>query len=333
VAVNLSAPREAEVALRYQLRGPGWTPAYRAQLDTATRRVRLERQALVAQASGEDWRGVRLRLSTGQPLRATGGREPAPWRVGLASPQPPAPPQQAMRAAVAPALAAAPAPLQEAAEPLFEVQVAEQAFATEFRVPQPIDVPSDGQRVAVTLGQHEDAVALAVRTSPRNEAAAYLVAEFAPPPGVWPAGALQLYRDGAFVGSTRWTPPQQTQGTQASLSFGVDERVRVQVEADEEQQGSAGVFGGRAERQLRRSYLVENRHATPIAVQVLEAAPVSVDEQVRVQTQFTPQPAELEWRKRPGLLLWRAELGAGQTQRFTADYRIDHPKDTRLVDR
>ncbi|HVR52980.1 MAG TPA: mucoidy inhibitor MuiA family protein, partial [Pseudorhodoferax sp.] len=69
VAVNLSAPREAEVALRYQLRGPGWTPAYRAQLDTATRRVRLERQALVAQASGEDWRGVRLRLSTGQPLR------------------------------------------------------------------------------------------------------------------------------------------------------------------------------------------------------------------------------------------------------------------------
>lgn len=335
VSVNLSAPREAALTLRYQLRGPGWTPAYRAQLDTATRRVRLERQALVAQASGEDWRGVRLRLSTGQPLRATGGSEPRPWRVGLALPPPPAPPQ-AMRAAMAPAALAAPAPQQEAAEPLFEVQVAEQAFATEFSVPQPIDVPSDGQRVAVTLGQHEDAVALAVRTSPRNEAAAYLVAEFAPPPGVWPAGALQLYRDGAFVGSTRWTPlqeVQEAQGAQASLSFGVDERVRVQVETDEEQQGSAGVFGGRAERQLRRSYLVENRHATPIAVQVLEAAPVSVDEQVRVQTQFAPQPAELEWRKRPGVLLWRAELGAGQSQRFTADYRIDHPKDTRLADR
>ena len=32
------------------------------------------------------------------------------------------------------------------------------------------------------------------------DAAAYLVAESARPAGVWPAGKLQLFRDGAFVG-------------------------------------------------------------------------------------------------------------------------------------
>ncbi|MFT3718204.1 DUF4139 domain-containing protein [Pseudorhodoferax sp.] len=332
VTVTLAAARDAELTLRYQLRGPGWTPAYRAQLDTATRRLRLERQALVAQSSGEDWRGVRLVLSTGQPLRAAGGREPAPWRVGLA-----APPQAGaeLRRLAAPAPAAmleradaAGAP--EAAEPAFEVQVDEQAFATEFRVPQPIDVPSDGQRVAVTLGQHEEQATLAVRTAPQTEAAAWLVAEFAPPPGIWPAGPLQLVRDGAFVGSTRWTPPQQAQ---ASLSFGVDERVRVQAEPERDTQGSTGVFGGRAERRVQRAWTIENRHDGPVALQVLEAAPVAVDAQVRVQTEFAPPPAELEWQRRPGLVLWRTELAAGQSQRFTAGYRIDYPQDRRLEHR
>lgn len=70
VTVTLAAAADADVKLSYQVSGPGWTPTYRALLDTTTRRVRIERQALVAQATGEDWRGVKLVLSTGHP----GGR-------------------------------------------------------------------------------------------------------------------------------------------------------------------------------------------------------------------------------------------------------------------
>ena len=327
VTVTLATARDADVTLSYQIRGPGWTPAYRALLDTTTRRLRLERQALVAQNTGEDWRGVRMLLSTGQPQRNTSGRTPTPWRVGIAPPPPP----QAEMARAAPAMAmAAPAPMAERSaqeEPLFDVAVFQNSFATEFSVPQAIDLPSGGQRVAVALGQHEDQVDLAVRTSPKLEAAAYLVAEFAQPPGVWPAGALQLYRDGAFVGSTRWTPPQEAR---ASLSFGIDELVRVTVEPERDNQGSGGFIGTRAERSVQRAYAVENRHSTPIALQVLEAAPVAVDEQVRVTTQFTPQPAELAWMRQPGLAMWRQALPAGQSARFTADYTIGYPKDARL---
>lgn len=327
VTVTLATARDADVTLSYQIRGPGWTPAYRALLDTTTRRLRLERQALVAQNTGEDWRGVRMLLSTGQPQRNTSGRTPTPWRVDIA---PPPPPQTEM-ARAAPAMAmAAPAPMaargaQE--EPLFDVTVFQNSFATEFGVPQAIDLPSGGQRVAVALGQHEDTVQLAVRTSPQLEAAAYLVAEFEPPPGVWPAGALQLYRDGGFVGSARWTTPQDAR---ASLSFGVDERVRVSAEPARDNQGSGGFIGSRAERSVQRAYVIENRHATPIALQVLEAAPVSVDERVSVTTRFTPQPAELEWMRQPGVALWRQDLPAGQSARFTADYTIGYPKDARL---
>jgi len=333
VTVTLAAGADADVKLSYQVNGPGWTPTYRALLDTTTRKVRIERQALVAQATGEDWRGVKLVLSTGQPRRETAGRLPTAWRIGI---EPPPRPLAEMAYPAAPAAAMAPSPImasksmdsrERRTEPLFDVNVFDNSFATEFSVPQAIDVPSNGQRVTMALGQHEDTARLAARTSPRVDASAFLVAELDQPAGVWPAGPMQLYRDGAFVGSGRWNAPTDARLT---LSFGRDELVRVQAEPERDNQGTGGFAGSRAERKVQRAYVVENRHRTPITVQVLEAAPVSVDEKVRVASEFSPQPAELAWNKQPGLAMWQLDLAAGQTARVTADYTIGYPKDARL---
>ena len=86
-AVSMAIDFGAVVRLVYQINGPGWAPTYRASLDTRTHALSLERQAQVAQATGEDWVGVPLRLSTGQPRRGTTGPQPRPWRVGIAEPR------------------------------------------------------------------------------------------------------------------------------------------------------------------------------------------------------------------------------------------------------
>lgn len=336
VTVTLAAPVDADVRLTYQVNGPGWMPSYRALLDTATQRVRIERQALVAQATGEDWRGVKLVLSTGQPRRETTGRLPTPWRIGVEPPPPPRSEASARQAplpmAPAPAMAAAPSLDRMGREDaaLFDVSVFQGTFATEFNVPQSVDVPSSGQRVALSLGQHEDAARLAVRTSPRIDASAFLIADLAPPAGVWPAGALQLYRDGAFVGQGRWNPTNEARLT---LSFGRDELVRVLAEPEQDGQGSGGFAGSRAERKVQRAYVVENRHRTPMAVEIIEAAPVSVDEQVRVTAQFAPLPGDTAWKQQPGVARWTLNLAAGQTARVAADYTIRYPKEARLQER
>lgn len=331
VTLTLSTTSDADVTLSYQVNGPGWTPSYRALLDSTTRKVRIERQALVAQATGEDWRGVKLLLSTGQPRRETAGRLPSPWRIGV---EPPVERADAVRQRFAPMLAAAPAaaPMAKAMqeEAVFDVAVFNGSFATQFSVPQPIDVPSNGQRVTMTLGQHEDSAKLFVRTSPRLDASAFLMADLPVPAGVWPAGPMQLYRDGAFVGNGRW---DASADARLALSFGRDELVRVSVEPERDSQGSGGFVGNRAERRLARAYTVENRHATPISVQVLEAAPVSVDEQVRVAVQFSPQPGELAWNQQPGVAMWSLDLAVGATARVAADYVISHPKDVRITER
>ncbi|MFN4118744.1 DUF4139 domain-containing protein [Acidovorax sp.] len=337
VTVNLAAEREAELRVSYQVRGPGWQPSYRATLDANKSTVLIERQALVAQNSGEDWAGVQLMLSTGQPGRATQGQLPRPWWLNVAPP-----PQGAMAPPPAPApmvaaarIASSPA-VQEDTMPSFDVSALDKTFATEFSVPQRITVPSSGQRVTLALGNHTAPATLIARTAPAMEAAAYLVAQIAQPPGVWPAGAAGLYRDGAFVGTGRidfGTPSAGAPAGSTNLSFGRDELVTVRAEPVQDLTGSSGFTGSRVERKTRRAYSVENRHKAAITLQVLHAAPVSRNEKIEVESRYQPQPTDMTWNRSPGTVAWQQPLAAGATAQFSAEHTIRYPKDIELLER
>lgn len=334
VTVTLAAERDAEVRLTYQVRGPSWSPSYRATLDTAAASVRLERLALVAQNTGEDWSGVQLTLSTGQPTRATSGRLPRPWTLDV-EPQP-APVMVEPRSLGArvmermPSLPApAPAAMAEAPEPMpsFDVAVQEGAFATEFAVPQRISVPSGGQRITLSLGQTDQRAQLLSRTVPAQEEAAYLVAVLPAPPGVWPAAPVALYRDGAFVGNGQLDTAAIAR---TGLAFGRDERVLVRAEPARETTASAGLTGARTERTQQRAYTVDNRHTAPITLQVLDAAPLSQNEQITVESRYEPAATDTAWNQQPGTVLWSQQLPAGASARFAATHTVRYPKDLRL---
>ena len=337
VTINLAAEREAELRLSYQVRGPGWQPTYRATLDATKSTVLIERQALVAQNSGEDWGTVQLTLSTGQPGRATQGRLPREWTLDVAPP-----PRPMAAAAPAMAMAAAPSPVARSRNVVeedkisFDVSTLDKGFATEFAVPQRITVPSSGQRVTLALGNHTAPATLITRTAPAVEEAAYLVAHMAQPPGVWPAGPAGLYRDGAFVGNGRidfGTPSAGAPAGSTSLSFGRDELVTVRAEPVQDLTGSTGFTGSRTERKTRRSYSVENRHKTGITLQVLHAAPVSRNEKIEVESRYQPQPTDTAWNRTPGTVAWQQPLAAGATAQFSAEHTIRYPKDVELQER
>ena len=324
--ISLSAAREGTLRLRYQVSGPTWAPAYRATLDAEAGLVEIERLAQVSQNSGEDWSGVALRLSTGSPRGSTAGPLPRPWQLSLQPPPPPPAPAPSMRArAFAPA-----APKQqtleqaEEAQDTFTVQVAEGEFATEFEVPGTVDVASGAQRVSLALGSARWPARVKLRSTPQLDASAWLVAELARPEGVWPEGPMQLQRGGQVVGSSVWRMGEQERIT---LPFGRDERVRVQVVPAQQHNGSAGFLGGRSEQQISRSYVVESRHTRPMLLEVLEAGPVSTNEQITVTRQFQPAVQPGAWQDQPGIVAWAMTLDPGASARFSAEYRISHPKE------
>ncbi|GAA4426380.1 DUF4139 domain-containing protein [Acidovorax lacteus] len=330
VTLRVAAERDGDLRLAYTLRGPGWQPTYRASLDTARRTVTMERQALVAQASGEDWVQVPLVLSTGQSLRATQGRLPrsSTWDVA----PPPPPPTPAAAAANLAMPAPAPVMLARAAEappPSFDVTVTEGRFATEFSVPQRITVPSGSEKVALTLETVTLPATVLSRVAPAVEPVAYVVAELPTPPGVWPSASVTLLRDGSQAGTGRLDGA----ASPWALSFGRDELLVVQADTPQDQTATAGFGGTRTERRLRRDYRIESRHRSPVTLQVLHAAPLSRHERIEIESRYQPPVVDAAWNRQPGLVAWRQELAPGTTASFSAEHWVRYPRDLAVVEK
>lgn len=334
VQIRLAAAQAGEVRLSYRIKNAGWTPVYRAYLNTKDAQVRLERHAQVAQTSGEDWQGVQLRLSTVQPNLSNALNPPSPWRLDIRAPEvpvatfAPASPLSTRANVFAPSALRAKEANAADNDIHFDVSVFQGAYAAEFVVPGNINLASSAERVNFSLDNQTLSAKVWTRIQPQQLPQAFLLAEIERPKGSWPSGALQLYRDGDFVGQNHL---QLSSEERQELYFGRDDMVRVQKEPELRDAGNTGFIGNRNEKKYHRAYVVENLHSSPIQLQVLEASPVAGHEDIKVQSQFLPQPDELSWHKQPGIVVWQPTLAAGKSIRLSADYTITYPKDALII--
>jgi uncharacterized protein (TIGR02231 family) len=201
-------------------------------------------------------------------------------------------------------------------------------YATEFDVSGKVDIAADGRQVSVSLTRQWVPVKQKVRVVPRRDLAAMVTAEAERPDGVWLPGDVQLYRDGAYIGSTYW---QARAKDRLVLPFGRDDRLIVTASRVKNRTGSAGIVGQRAERQIADLYTVTSRHKTPVELLVLEASPVAVADQISVESAFEPKTKILNWEDRRGVVAWERALAPGETLKFVADYTITYPKDAAVT--
>ncbi len=86
VRLEGKAKGTAKVSVEYLVPGACWSPSYALVLDGA--KAKLTMRALVAQRTGEDWKGARLVLSTAQADRWIELPELPKARIGRAQPRP-----------------------------------------------------------------------------------------------------------------------------------------------------------------------------------------------------------------------------------------------------
>src|SRR3954467_92686 len=145
LSIAYSATRPGEVRAAYHVANAGWRPAYRASLDSAASRLELERQAAVSQNTGEDWRGGKLRLSTGAP-RAAQLVDPNTWQLVIRPPQPKVS-MDGLQSNVAQAPVSARAMLKERADAAeSKIEEFQTEYTTEFEVPGRVDIAADGRQ-------------------------------------------------------------------------------------------------------------------------------------------------------------------------------------------
>lgn len=75
-----------QLVVEYFVPGARWTPTYVCRLNSAESTATIAVRALICQRTGEDWSGVRLELSTAEPMAWCALPELASLRIGRAQP-------------------------------------------------------------------------------------------------------------------------------------------------------------------------------------------------------------------------------------------------------
>ena len=351
VAVNVvaGADLEAEMTVRYQVPSASWAALYDARLSTGSKTappsLGLTRRASITQNTGEPWTNIALALSTTRPTVGASAPDLATMTVDYVpdAPQPvpmsaPAPALRGMMKAAKPAAAGAAGEAKERGEisdnePVDAVmqdarernaQVVQAPFQAIYAVPGRVSVAPTGEMKRVQLMEEQIEPALFVRTAPRLDAKAYLYAKLVlPKSSPMLPGAVSLFRDGTFVGTT--ILPLLAPGEDHDLGLGADDAIRVKHAIVEDKRGEKGLISSSKTDTRTFKITVKNLHERAMAVTVQDTLPVSQQQDIKVTLNARPQPTKSDVDDKRGVLSWESKLDPDQEQVIEFGYQVVWP--------
>jgi len=322
-----------EMEVTYQVGNASWAPVYDAILHTggadAEPMVELVRRAEIVQNTGEDWSDVTLTLSTSRPSGGTNAPTVFESLVGVYERNErvlaiPAPAAEAAEQEIA-------AGLLDADDGAFLDEVEAIAdfgdFRADFIVSNPVSVASGGGSRAVRLATDEAEARLFVEAAPRFSDQAFLTAAFTLDSGApLLAGEVGLFRDDAFVGSSRMAFANP--GEEVEIGFGPDDQVRVSWTLADRETGELGLLTRIAYDTREYVATVVNNHDRAIEITIVDRMPVADDERVTVERlPQTTEPTEEDVNGRRGVVAWTYEYEPGGSREIVNAYTVSWPAD------
>ena len=349
VDINAEAATTATLLVSYTVRGARWSPIYDARLETGGRdrkpSLDLVRRAEIVQATGEDWRDVRLSVSTVRT--AKGGSAPELRPLVVRYPTPPRMADELRRAPMSPAPAPS-AARPESPDVMARKQLAQQkeediaaveqeaaadsgGFQSVYRIPGHVSVSASEGAKNFRISSAVIAPELLVRATPAIDASAFLEANFkhgedAP---LLP-GRVAIYRDGIYVGRGQMAMTAKDENVR--LGFGADDHVKITRSTTRQMEGTAGIVSSAKTERREFKTSVRNGHDTPIRIVVEDQVPVSEVDDVKVELlPVTTAPTERDVRNRRGVLAWNLEVAPGEAKEIRIAWRVRWPADKAVV--
>ncbi len=318
VLASCPAGQTTEVALTYLVGGASWTPAYEARADEANAAVDLSTWATVAQSTGEPWSQVTLTLSTAVPsqnatppelkkLLVQGYEKPPEKKVLVRRDE-----------YVEHAVADGTTPTSQSAP-----TARDQGLSVQLAIPEKALVPGDSTAVRLFVGKTRLKAAFEVRALPKRFPVAFRVAELSNQ-APWPLlpGRLDAFRTTGLI--SRYELERVAQGARFTLTFGVDESVRVKRTVLEELKRDTGLFNDKKRFTYAYRFELANYGKAPVEVGLSDHLPVSelTDISVSVSDKTTPgytvDPAD-------GIAKWKVSLKPGDKRVVDFAFRVDVP--------
>lgn len=333
VIVTLQGQKEGdvvEIEISYLVENTTWNPQYDLYVDTLKNTINFDVYAKIIQNTGEDWKDVRIEISTSKPLSGK-LEELKPWYLDIYRPREPV----VFRTMAVPKALALEKEEKETLEEEIEKPMPvsrEEATSFSFILKDTVSIPSDNQphRIFLTSkviskdGQEESI--LDYQTIPKVSPYVYLIGNFKNPfdfPIL--AGKMNIYLDGRFV-STEQLSKTYSSGEDISISLGIDESIKVERKRIKKFTEYSGIVSKTEKIIYEYEIIVKNGKSRALSLTVKDNYPVSLNEQIKVQLE-KPKEKEAEITK-DGIVVWKFNLDQKSNKKVLLKFTIEYPKGT-----
>lgn len=331
ISVSADAPSSAELEVNYVVVNAGWHPVYDLRAIDTKNPVQLNYKANVYQNTGEEWKNVKLKLSTANP--SLGGQKPElfAWYLDFYKPYGIERALQGRAAGVA-IHRAAPETKTEDAEIVMEeapavstsdfVTTVQTSLNTEFDISLPYTVLSATKPTLVDVRNYEMKADYEYSVAPKLDQDAFLMAratgweEFNLLPG-----EANVFFEGTFVGKS-YIDPNNIKDTLA-VSLGRDKRIVVKREKLKDFT-TRKFIGGNQRDSYAWEISVRNTKNEPVKITVEDQVPVSQNNQIEVTVNDV---GGAKYNKETGKLIWNMTLQPNETKKVVFKYEVKYPKD------
>lgn len=308
--------------LSYFTQNAGWYPNYDLRAEDINSPIELVYRAKVFQSTGNDWKGVNLTISTGNPI--VGGQIPTlyPWYLYPYQIQEVAIMYQGIENAT-PSVMFNNNSIKEKREDMTMAnftQVSNNTVNTEFKINLPYDVPSDNQPYDVIMQKENVKGVFDYVTIPKLDNDAFLRARLTD----WMQyslipGESNIYFKGTFVGKGFIDPAQAIDTL--TVSLGRDRAIQVKREQIKEY-SKTSLFGNKQKTTKAFEITVTNTKKQAITIEIEDQLPISQNEEIEVEVEET-SGASIGFNQE---LSWKLTLQPGETVKKVIRFNVKYPK-------
>jgi uncharacterized protein (TIGR02231 family) len=358
VLVSSAIKQTINLDLKYLVSDAGWAPSYDIITEDVNKPINLKYRAKVYNNTNVDWKNIKVKLSTGDPMKNASKPELEDWYLNF---------EEAInynnrgakgevsyskRKAAAPSVlsqqnmsntAPAPAMYQEAVSANYdkkdynqgqqqvqknqvsmeEIEVSD--LSAEFDIKTEYTIPSDAKPYIIDVTAYDLPATYKYISIPKADKSAFMLAQITG----WEklelvSGPANVYLGGTYVGQS-YIDTKSTNDT-LDLSVGRDNKIavsRIQLK----DYNTEKIIGNNKKTTFAYEITVKNTRKGPITIDIEDQVPVSQSSDITVD-QLDVSKGEVE--PLTGKVKWTMVLGANETKKLNLSYSIKYPRNKTL---
>lgn len=329
VNVDAKVATKANLEIIYMVSSAGWRAEYDIRSEDVDEPLQLNYKAIITQNTGENWKNVKLTLSTGNPNAGIIKPELDPQYLDFIGRFP----YQNLQEVVVTGYGKSndmrqAAPAMEADEVMEESVIEDIAVASETRtmytnytVERPYSLASGEKPLNVTIRSQEVDADYEYQSVPKLRNRVFLIAK-AKNWGelVLLPGPINIFFEGGYVGKSYMNP--NVTSDNLPISLGYDPGITIERKKVTEL-SSKKTIGTNQKETLVYEIIVRNNKSKPITVKVQDQIPVSRNGDIKVEN---VELGGASWNETTGVISWNLTLESAKQSKKRFSFDVKYPK-------